>query len=155
MQVTQTRGPHVIEALPWCRAASGLSGTGARWPAPPLQLHSYGEAAEQPRHAMLTIILKELVYSSHINIHTDNAKYRRYLITNKLLTTVLGKRRSQAALPPASLSIYGSVAHIGGVRYVVACRIDFRLRRSSTSTRKSIDPSSSPEGLGESRMGPK
>eukprot|EP00965_Chrysotila_dentata_P043135 1432815-Pleurochrysis_carterae.AAC.5 len=71
MQVTQTRGLHVLEALTWvntaigaamCRAASRLSGTGARWLAPPLQLRSYGEAAEQPRHA----IWKELVYRSHM-----------------------------------------------------------------------------------------
>eukprot|EP00965_Chrysotila_dentata_P208070 6184493-Pleurochrysis_carterae.AAC.1 len=59
-----------LEALTWsttaigaamCRAASRLSGTRARWPAPPLPLRSYGEAAEQPRHA----ILKEFVYRSH------------------------------------------------------------------------------------------
>eukprot|EP00965_Chrysotila_dentata_P209065 6185072-Pleurochrysis_carterae.AAC.3 len=71
MRVTQTRGLSVLEALTgsntaigvaMCRAASRLSGTGARWPAPPLPLRSYGEAAEQPRHA----ILEELVYSSHM-----------------------------------------------------------------------------------------
>eukprot|EP00965_Chrysotila_dentata_P204168 6182166-Pleurochrysis_carterae.AAC.1 len=71
MQVTQSRGPHVLEALTWsdtaigaamCRAALRLSGTGARWTAPPYSLRSYGEAAEQPRQE----ILKELVYRSHM-----------------------------------------------------------------------------------------
>eukprot|EP00965_Chrysotila_dentata_P151906 5019599-Pleurochrysis_carterae.AAC.1 len=69
MQVIQTRGLHVLKALTWshmaigaamCRAATRLSGSGARWPAPPLSLRSYGEAAEQPRHA----ILKNLVYNT-------------------------------------------------------------------------------------------
>eukprot|EP00965_Chrysotila_dentata_P120405 3981407-Pleurochrysis_carterae.AAC.1 len=93
MQVIQTRGSHVLEALTWsntaigaamCRAASRLSGKGARWPAPPLSLRSYAEAAEKPRHTHSDIEGTRLPQSYDVgkpivmNIHMHSSEHREY-----------------------------------------------------------------------------